>query len=815
MRLNLKTKLVLILFLIVLFPAGIYLSVYYIDIVYNKNQAKNELIKFHAEKESVIVQKEIYDGLEIIKNIHENYRLEANGIAHLKKLENELDVEFALQRGDVFLLGSLSQKLDDSFGSYDGKIYFKDTLGQETLYMIYEMPLYFSSMDVQHFVYKNDELISDFGGNLFVAKMFSGFEEDKAFFFAGEKYEVMKSDDNGLAFVTLAKIERNPTILDERVISGVKKVSLYTMMLLLPLYALAYAMVLPILSFKKDVDENAVTGKHDPIKEWGYREVYELRCEYNELLLELANAEKDEKVSTEKLKGINGELKRKNRELRDVLDKHIILREGIAEKREKALEILNLFDEIIITTNSKGNAIYGNNGAKLLLGKDFIENEEPISEALLEHLITTEKGRKDIRRLIEKSGKERAVVRFKNPKSRKSSVYDIRKMPYGDKQYSSSIIIGEDITHMFHERKSTLKRNKMLDTINTIDYELLRESNTSAFLEKVISYIKENISPVFVKAVSVEESILSVTGTPWKTELDVKLSSLLKELKSAYKTKNKRELQSKKVLYQEYSYRDISELHILPLTSGENRYYLIIGLDENSQADQRYMELIMKHLGSALEKNFLDQKDKENFFMMLEGFTAAIEANDTYTKGHSKRVAYLSWLIGKQMGLGGKELDKLYYSGLLHDVGKISISEGILNKKGYLTDEEFESIKQHPCLGHSALANVDLDEDVLQGILLHHKRHDLRGYPADVIIDELPLFPSIIGVADAMDAMLSKRSYNTTKDIEEVVNELVKNSGTQFTPSIVNIVLGIYNSNNRQLLVAEKVGVDYELLGSL
>jgi hypothetical protein len=180
-----------------------------------------------------------------------------------------------------------------------------------------------------------------------------------------------------------------------------------------------------------------------------------------------------------------------------------------------------------------------------------------------------------------------------------------------------------------------------------------------------------------------------------------------------------------------------------------------------------------------------DEKQK-NIQHMLEQTLAslinAIDANDVYTHGHSERVAEYSRKIAELSGKSQAECNEIYQIALLHDIGKIGISEVIINKVGKLTDEEYEVIKQHPVLGSQILKSVNDYPNLLIGAKYHHERYDGKGYPDHLKGKDIPEIARIISVADAYDAMTSKRSYRDALPQHIVREELVKGTGTQFDP---------------------------------
>ncbi len=178
-----------------------------------------------------------------------------------------------------------------------------------------------------------------------------------------------------------------------------------------------------------------------------------------------------------------------------------------------------------------------------------------------------------------------------------------------------------------------------------------------------------------------------------------------------------------------------------------------------------------------------DQKKEHALFeQTAEALVNAIDAKDSYTNGHSKRVAEYSSSIAREAGKGKRECEDIYFAALLHDVGKISVPLRILTKKGRLTEEEFAQIKQHPVVGGQILSSIQQSPYLKVAALYHHERYDGRGYPEGLKGEDIPEVARIIAVADAYDAMTSNRSYRRAIAQHLVREELVKGIGTQFDP---------------------------------
>ncbi|MBQ5335981.1 MAG: HD-GYP domain-containing protein [Oscillospiraceae bacterium] len=194
--------------------------------------------------------------------------------------------------------------------------------------------------------------------------------------------------------------------------------------------------------------------------------------------------------------------------------------------------------------------------------------------------------------------------------------------------------------------------------------------------------------------------------------------------------------------------------------------------------------LIVQNRKDIIYDEFIKQQkhDEKLLREVIEAFAQVIDAKDRYTQGHSTRVAEYSERIAKLVGKNEDECREIYYTALLHDVGKVGIPLGIINKNGKLTDEEYELVKQHPLKGNNILSSINEFPYLSIGAHYHHERYDGRGYPEKLKGDDIPEIARIIAVADAYDAMTSNRSYRAAIPQDLVREEIVKGSGTQFDP---------------------------------
>ena len=169
----------------------------------------------------------------------------------------------------------------------------------------------------------------------------------------------------------------------------------------------------------------------------------------------------------------------------------------------------------------------------------------------------------------------------------------------------------------------------------------------------------------------------------------------------------------------------------------------------------------------------------------------AIGARDNYTRDHSDRVAAYTKLLATYLKMPAKEIETLELAANFHDIGKIGISDTILLKKGKLTDEEYTSIKLHPVTGANILSTSEIFKDTIPIILHHHERYDGTGYPQKLKGEQISFLARIVSVADAFDAMTSRRSYRDKLELDYVKDQIKQGRGTQFDPEIADVFLNI------------------------
>ena len=186
-------------------------------------------------------------------------------------------------------------------------------------------------------------------------------------------------------------------------------------------------------------------------------------------------------------------------------------------------------------------------------------------------------------------------------------------------------------------------------------------------------------------------------------------------------------------------------------------------------------------------------KMRKVYLDTIRALAAAIDAKDPYTKGHSERVAEVSVALAQELNLSGRDIEDIEYTALLHDVGKIGIADSILGKKGGLTSQEYEKIKEHTIMGANIIEPVDFLKNSYKAIYHHHERYNGNGYPDGIKEKDIPLSARIIAVADAYDAMGSDRPYRKKLNKDKILKELKDQSGKQFDPEVVKALISVLN----------------------
>ncbi len=236
---------------------------------------------------------------------------------------------------------------------------------------------------------------------------------------------------------------------------------------------------------------------------------------------------------------------------------------------------------------------------------------------------------------------------------------------------------------------------------------------------------------------------------------------------------------------------EVQEVVIVALSEGENLFGWLAAVNHTGEGEFGTIEAnllssVAAILGIHSGNIELYRQQAELLTGVVRALTAAIDAKDPYTCGHSDRVARVAVRLAEELGIGGESLNTIYLAGLLHDIGKIGVDDDVLRKPGKLSDSEYEHIKRHPEIGHKILRDLGKLDEVLPVVLHHHEAWDGRGYPNCLDAAAIPLAARIVAVADSFDAMGSDRPYRKGMPFAKIDAIFRSGAGQQWDPEVID-----------------------------
>lgn len=216
------------------------------------------------------------------------------------------------------------------------------------------------------------------------------------------------------------------------------------------------------------------------------------------------------------------------------------------------------------------------------------------------------------------------------------------------------------------------------------------------------------------------------------------------------------------------------------------------------------LSIIASKAASAIESSVLYEDLKEAYLNTLTALANAVEARDLYTRGHTERVWYMAESLAIHMGWGEDKIQEVRMGSILHDIGKIGVPDAILNKRGPLTNQEFEIMKAHTTQGVTILEGIEFLKPAHPYVLYHHERYDGKGYPQGLKGEKIPMEGRLMAVVDTFDAITSERPYRKRRDLLKAVKEIKDNCGTQFDPFVVDVFIDAWEKkiiDRRRLVI--------------
>jgi PAS domain S-box-containing protein len=366
-----------------------------------------------------------------------------------------------------------------------------------------------------------------------------------------------------------------------------------------------------------------------------------------------------------------------------------------------------------------------------------------------------------------------------------------------------------DFEEMLQNR--VLRKNREFEIIKEITWSLTESRTLESLLEKVVQKVEELFKPEICTIRTVEgEQLIYKMGMGEYAKYARTSNFNINDDFTGIAVKENRILRVRDFentnFYDkesiEHLLEKVEEIIVIPLENiGVIHGTINIGLAQPlTNVEVKIVKALANQASIGIEKMKLHEQLKEEYMNTIRVLATAVEAKDKYTEGHSSRVSLFAKRIGQAMNMNPLELEELEIAGMLHDIGKIGIDDEILTKKGSLTQEEYTIMKSHPTIGKKILEPIGLSEKIMAGIYLHHKRYDLKGYPEEEEIERLDIYPLVIGVADALDAITSTRTYSDEKSLYFALREIQKYKGSQFSPQVVEALEMVVENDESSLM---------------
>ncbi len=501
---------------------------------------------------------------------------------------------------------------------------------------------------------------------------------------------------------------------------------------------------------------------------------------------------KIEKLNHDKLTEIS-ELTRMSRQLENHL----------GELNKVNMTIFDMVEQFLVTCDSEFNIQMANKAILNRLGYqlDQLQNK-PFQELIISSKDQNVNYENELEKLrLSTSEPVFLTIKMHSSNPDASEYMSIQSILLANGNY---LCIGKAVNDEIALQSNILRKNRELEYINQINSALISNWDITALLDNIIKRI-DYLFNISASGIYVNDEtngwLLRAYASKYLTIDEMEQLNI-----SAYF--NQQVLGQSKVQVVESNIEGLKYLVLAPLEVDQKIIAILViaSNQEMNNNDLSILRMFKNQASMVIQRALIYDELRKQYLGTIQALVNVIEAKDKYTEGHSRRVSRFAVEMAKEMGYSNEEIENIEIAGLLHDVGKIGIDQEILIKQGKLTEEEYLAMKEHPTKGIQILDSIGLEEPIKEGILYHHLRYDLKGYPK-ATINELPKYAGIIGIADAFDAITSARSYSKAKTIEEALNELVRHEGTQFHPEMVSVMKRIIEEapNRIQVIIDDTI----------
>lgn len=478
----------------------------------------------------------------------------------------------------------------------------------------------------------------------------------------------------------------------------------------------------------------------------------------------------------------------------------------VSKNKQEAL--INNIGELIWTMDEEGVITFVNQAVTDKLG---YSSEEFVGQAINQFISELESG-DSVSLLLDQMkyvDLDNVSVYFAKKESEEKAFMMMNtKRIFEEMSLKSIQGFARSITDDWIIQHMTLRRNKEMEITGQISWVLANNILLDELVEEIVKKIEQLLHPdlCVIGLMSDSEAVITKVSGAYGNhiggvQLAIDGHSFVALLEQQKLTRGG-ELHEIFSVGNAAIYEAIQEYVLLPLKFDQKiiGFFGIASSRCFSESDLKVLQIIANQSAVAIDKAQLYKTLKEDYLNTIRVLATAVEAKDAYTEGHSYRVSKIAKIIAEKLSKSDEFVEEIEISGILHDIGKIGIFDKILTKRGHLSEEEYRTIQLHPTIGYKIIEPIKLSQTIIEGILLHHKRYDLKGYPKEIAVKELPLSAGIIGVADAIDAMSSTRSYSEAKPLEQAMKEIEKHRGSQFHPIAADAILSIFRENSDKLI---------------
>ena len=598
------------------------------------------------------------------------------------------------------------------------------------------------------------------------------------------------------------KIVENVGLLNQDIYSSITILGVAVLLLIIFLSVyLSNSISRPLLKLRDGVQELSLGNLEHKISIKGMDEIKIVADTFNQMSDNLNKSYKDIFNRTEELYEKNEFLQEMNAEMEASYEQLGATMEQLNESEEKYRKLVNNISDLVIVINTDAEIVYVNNSVENIV-------DYPASQLIgktINEMMNYDLNEATLKASFENDYNE---FQFKMKKIDGELLYlecNTRRI----KEHGRVVgiqAIARDITQRKLMEDELHSRYKELKAINEITNAVTKTLDLDEMLDIVVDKVR-NAAKALCCTVGLynegpdEYTLMAVKGIRLedKSEINIEISKakiieLIDNQKYfiiEYKDEEMLPNDYYKMLYRE---EDARYTLLTPLIA-HNRDIGLMSTILITKPSKELIELLAS-MGNSIALSIDNAKAYENvkssYLKTVQCLVSTIEAKDMYTESHSIRVAKYATFIARELDMSKSDVEDIWVAGVLHDIGKIGISDSILNKKDKLTNEEYQLVKQHPTIAYKIISNIGLNQGIMEAVKHHHERYDGKGYPDGLHGENIDMLSCIISVADAFDAITSERSYKKSKSLKEGIKELNACKGTQFNSQVVDVFSKAY-----------------------